>query len=93
MHETVQSAVQIHDLRARPQHQMERVAENDVGAEVFEFLRRHRLHRPVRADRHEGRSLDHSMGSREESQARSAVGRENFKRRSQGAPVTNIASP
>ena len=74
MHEAVQAAVRAHDVVARPQHQMEGVAEHDLRAEAFELLGRHRLDRAVGAHRHERRRLDHAVRELEAPAARSAVG-------------------
>jgi len=41
--------------RSRAQHEVERIAEDDCGAEPFELFRRHRLYASVGAHGHEGR--------------------------------------
>ncbi len=53
VHELVQTAVFADDFRARPQHEVEGITENDVSAALRDFFRRHAFHRPVSADRHE----------------------------------------
>ena len=60
-HEAMQPAVRGDDLLPRAQPEMKGVAENDLGAEIDQFMRRHALDRADRADRHEYRSLDHAM--------------------------------
>src|SRR5690606_30036490 len=57
VHEAVQAAVSAHDVGPRAQHEVEGVAEHDVGAEVLELLGRHGLDAAVSADGHEGRRL------------------------------------
>ena len=52
LHKVVQVAVQLHDLLARTQPQVEGVAENDLRAGRFNFLRRHSFYGTVGADRH-----------------------------------------
>ncbi len=54
----MQSAMRRDHFQPWTQPQMEGVAEHDVRADVFQLLRRHRLHRAISADRHEGRRLD-----------------------------------
>src|SRR5215472_10261455 len=63
-------------MRSRPQEQVERVAEDDLGADVAQRSRRHRLDRAVRADRHEGRRLDRAARQRDAAAARGAGGGE-----------------
>ena len=70
------------DLLARPQHQVEGVAEHDVRAEALEFLGRHRLDGAVGAHRHEGRRLDHAVCELQPAAAWAP-----------GRGVTNMASP
>src|SRR5262245_39331104 len=49
---------------AGPEQQMKRVAEDDLGAELLELLRSHRLHAAVSADRHERGRLDRAARKR-----------------------------
>ncbi len=67
-------AVRAQDFLARPQHQVKGVAEHDVGAQPFEFLRRHGLHGAVGADRHERRRFDDAMRETQASAARGTDG-------------------
>ena len=60
-------------LVAGPQMQVIGVAEDDAGADFVEVARRHRLHRALRADRHEDRRLDRPVRGDELSAARGAV--------------------
>ena len=46
------------DVLARPEVQVVRVAEDDVGAECPNLVGVERLHRSLRADRHERRRAD-----------------------------------
>ena len=57
VHEAVQAAVTLDDLHAGTQHQVERVAEDDLAAQQRQFLRGHALDRSVGADRHEHRGF------------------------------------
>src|SRR5581483_3634578 len=58
MHEAMQPAVRADNLDSRAQHQMKRVAENDLRPDIAQLLRRHRLDRAVGADRHERGRFD-----------------------------------
>ena len=94
MHETVQPAMRGDDGRTRAQHEVEGVAENDLGAQSFELLGRHRLDRAIGAYRHECRGLDHAVGGHEPAGARGAVARLHGEGRPQArSRVTNMASP
>jgi len=101
MHEAVQAAMRADYLGTRPQHQVEGIREDDLGAAVDEFLGRDALDRSVGADRHEGRSLDDAAREREPPAARTAVtgqefelhGRPSRSASAAGSGVTNIASP
>ena len=61
VHELVQPAQRRHALGARPQHQVEGVAEHDLRAGLGDRLRQHRLDRAGGAERHEGRRLDRAV--------------------------------
>jgi hypothetical protein len=103
VHEAVQTAEFIDEVGARSQHEMEGVAEDDLGAETLELLGRHRLDRTVGADRHEGRRLDRAVRRVHAAAARGAVGGDEFVTQRHGAVpaapsacgarVRNIASP
>ena len=94
VHETVQSPVCGDDGRTRSQHEVEGVAENDLGAQVFELLGGHRLDRAVGADRHERRGLDHAVGGHERARARGAIARPGGEAGPQALPrVMSMASP
>ena len=58
MHEAMQAAVRADDLDAGPEHKMECIAENNLGAGFGDLLRRQALDRAVGADRHERRRFD-----------------------------------
>ena len=79
VHEAMQVAMPADDVGAGPQHQVEGVAEDDLGAQVFQLLRRHGLDRAVGADRHEGRGLHRAAGETQPAAARRAVAGEQFK--------------
>src|SRR5690606_16643782 len=63
-------------IHARAQHQMKRVAENDLRSEADELFRQHRLDGAVGADRHECGCLDHPALERNASAPRATVGGE-----------------
>ena len=60
MHKAVQPAMCRDNIGARTQHQVERVGQNDLGADVDKIARRHRFHGCRSTDRHEGRGIDHT---------------------------------
>ena len=60
-HEAVQPAERRDPLRARAQHQVIGVAEDDPRAQPLELGGRQRLDGGLRADRHEHRRLDHAV--------------------------------
>ncbi len=74
LHEIVQVAVQLHDLLARAQPQVEGVAQQDLRAGFFHFFRRHALDRAVGADRHKGRGLHHAAVEDQAAATRAAIG-------------------
>jgi hypothetical protein len=71
-HEAMQAAMRGDHLDPRPQPEMERIAEHDLRAERFELVRRHRLDRPIGADRHEDGRVDGAVRSFEPAAARAA---------------------
>ena len=73
VHERVQAAVRADHVDARPQQQMERVAEDDLRAQAFELLGRHRFDAAVRADGHERRRVDGAAAKRHPAAPRAAV--------------------
>ena len=73
-HEAMQATKPRHALRARAEHQVIRVAEDDVGAGRAHVLRLHRLDRRGRADRHEGGRADLAALHGDRAGARFAVG-------------------
>ncbi len=72
--EAMQPAEFADDVEARPQEQMERVAEDDLGADPVELARRHRLDRAVGADRHERGRFDRAAREGDAAAAGGAVG-------------------
>ena len=58
MHEIMQIAMRADNLRARPQHQVEGITENDLRPGRPHLLRRDRLDRTVGTDRHERGRID-----------------------------------
>ncbi len=72
-HEAVQAAELLDQLLAGPQVQVVGVAEDDLRAERLELERVERLHRGLRADRHEDGGLDGAVRELERGGARRAV--------------------
>ena len=64
----------LHQLAARPQHQVKGVAEDDLCAERLEILGRQRLDRTIGPHRHEHRRLHAAVCERQPAAARSAIG-------------------
>src|SRR5215212_7930197 len=71
---------------------MKRITEDDLRAEPFEFLWRHRLHRAVRADRYEGRRVHHTVCKAQLTAAGDAVGDQSLKLHLRLWPVLIITS-
>ena len=94
MHEAVQPAMCLNDLRPGTQQQVQRIAEDDLRPETLELLGRHGLHRPVGTDRHERRRVDGAVGRDQAAEARSAIGRKHAEGGIHAAlRVRSIASP
>ena len=72
VHEPVQPAQRRHPLGAGPQHQVEGVAQHDLGAGLGDRLRQHRLDGAGGAERHEGRRLDRAVRGRDAAAPRPA---------------------
>ena len=92
LHELVQPTECPHGLIPGPQHQVERVAEKDLGPDVLEHPRRHALHGAVGSARHENRRFDRAMGRGQAPAPCLTVGRQHFERHGD-ARSQNIASP
>ncbi len=75
VHEAVKPALCRDALRARPQHEMIGVAEDDLRAGARNRFRQHRLDGGGGADRHEGRGVDRAMRRRQHAAPRRAVAR------------------
>ncbi len=100
VHEFMQAAMPADDVGARPQHEVEGVAEDDLRTGAAHLLRRHRLDRAVGADRHERRRLHAAAGKFQAAAAGGAVRGGDFKSHdsaagSSGSPraLMNMASP
>ena len=72
--EVVQAAKLLDDLQARAQPQVESVAQNDLGLDVVQLVRAHRLHRAVGAYRLEDRGLHRAVVQFQCAPARAARG-------------------
>ena len=89
VHEMVQSTVLGDDLDPGAQHQVEGIAEHDLGAEPLEFLGGHRLDGAVGPHRHERRGLHRTVGERQPTAAGGAIAGQQFERGFQRIPLTN----
>ena len=76
--EAVQALVRIHHFQPRAQPQVEGVAEDDLGADVLQFRRRHRLDRAIRAHRHEDGRFHHAVVQGHAAASGEAIGGEEF---------------
>ena len=70
--------MRLDDVRARPQPQVERVAEDDLRADLVQFGGRHRLDGAVRAYWHEYRRFDAAVGKCQARASRCAGARDDF---------------
>ncbi|MNI21736.1 hypothetical protein D3C73_752680 [compost metagenome] len=95
LHEAMQAAVLFHDVRARAQPQVERVAQHDLRADFLQLVRHHGLDAAIGAHGHEDGRLDHAMVQRDAAAAGAAVSGEQFKiQTGHGAEDSiNMASP
>ena len=92
-HERVQAAELRHELLAGPQREVIGVREHDLAAGRGDLLGRHRLHRAVRADRHERGRRERPVRRRERARARvaaPALEREAERLRGGGAHGSNV---
>ena len=71
--EVVQVAVGFNDIRAGAQPEVERIAQDDFRADLFDRLGRHALDRTVGADRHERGGFHRASGKVQAATARAAV--------------------
>ena len=76
------------DVVSGPEEQVIRVGEHDLGARRTKVVRRQRLHRGVRADRHEDRRLHDAVRRGQPSGARGSIGGGQLERHR-----INVASP
>uniref|UniRef100_A0A0N4ZLY8 TonB_dep_Rec domain-containing protein n=1 Tax=Parastrongyloides trichosuri TaxID=131310 RepID=A0A0N4ZLY8_PARTI len=74
LHEVVQALVLVHDLRARTQPQVEGVAQDDLRANLVQFVRHHGLDAAIRAYRHEDGGLHHTVVQGDLATASGAIG-------------------
>jgi hypothetical protein len=63
-------------VQAGPQPKVKGVAEDDLGAELAQFMRRHRLDGAIGADRHERRRIECAVSEHDAPAARGAVARQ-----------------
>ena len=91
VHEAMQPRMRLDHLEARPQVQMEGIAENDLRADGFELLRRHGLDGAVRAHRHERRGFDASAREIEPPAPRRAVEFHEFEAHARARPRRGFA--
>ena len=62
VHEIMKSAGFPDQFRAGTEKEMVRIGQDNLGAHVFQFLRRHRLHRSLGAYGHEHRCFEGAVG-------------------------------
>src|SRR5690606_15415954 len=74
LHETMQPAVLFHDVGAGAQPQMEGIAQDDLRADLVEFMRQHGFYAAVSAYGHEDGRLDDAVIKGDLAPARGAVG-------------------
>ncbi len=74
-HEAMQSARLDDRVSSRAKPQMVGVCQNDLAVRAADFVRRERLDRRRRPDRHEGRRFDHAVGEAQRTAPRVTVGR------------------
>ena len=79
MHEVMQISMHFNDIRAGTQHKMKGVAKNNLSAQAFQLLRRHRLDGTVSPHRHEGWRLDSSALEGQSAASRSPFRIKKFK--------------
>ena len=75
----VEPGVRSDHIEPRPQPEMEGVAEHDLGTDFAQFVRTHRLDRPVGTDRHERRRVDDTVGEHDSAAACRAVSSKDLK--------------
>ena len=90
-HELVQAADLADDVEPRTHEKMVGIAEDDLRMELPQFARTHRLHRSLRADRHENRCTNNSATRVQHSAAcgRRRVSCRDFEPNAQLAPATS----
>ena len=64
------------DVIARLEVEVIRIAQDDLGPDVFHVALSHRLHRPARPDGHESRRLHHAVRCLQLAATRATVGRD-----------------
>ena len=79
LHEVVQIAVELHDLLAWAQPQVEGVAEDNLCASGFNFFRRHSFYGAVRAHRHKRGGFYHAAIKHQTTATRATIGGIEFK--------------
>src|SRR6185312_12074701 len=96
-HEAMQAAEFADHIEPRPQPQMERVAEDDLGTDLAKIARRHGFHRTIRANRHERGRFDQAARQRDAATACGTVAGEHVELQRTHSPCsignTSIASP
>jgi hypothetical protein len=93
VHELVQSTVLANNFRARPQHQVKRVTEDDVGTVIGDLLGRDTLDRAVSADWHECRRPYVAAPETQRAATCSAGSTVNLELHDAPSGVTNMESP
>src|SRR5205085_4117013 len=73
-HEPVKAAQLCDRFGTGTKEEMIGIAEKDFDLELAQLFRHHRLHRRLRADRHEDRRLNNSMSSMQPAAAGASIG-------------------
>jgi len=73
VHKRVKAARHVHYFRTRAHPEVIGIAENDIGADRFQFFVGHRLHGGACADRHKNRRLKGTVRSRDYTAAGAAL--------------------
>ena len=94
LHEAMQATQVPYRTIARAEHQMEGVAEQDLGTNSFQIFRRHGLDRAVGPTGHEHRGLHHAMPRRQLTAPGSTIRCQDLKAHDeQPRRFRNMASP
>src|SRR5262249_43447670 len=91
-HEAVEPAKRGDQGRSRPQHEVIRVGEDDLGPDLPQVRRREALHHPDRPDRHERGRLDDSVRGMEPTPSRLAIPRHELEPRDRALTCYHVTT-